>query len=125
MADNGPNAFDLVRLFLGDVTRRPAPTITRDAHGVDRLAEVALRNAAGAPRRVELDWSYPGELKDIEVRLADGTVRTADMLDGSPGLQELAVARVRRRAARISYLGRSAWPRPRRLAALELVAPAS
>ncbi|MGH3378216.1 MAG: Gfo/Idh/MocA family protein [Actinoallomurus sp.] len=87
VADNGPNAFDLVRLFLDDVTFEGA-AITRDEHGVDRLADVALRNAAGATARVELDWSYPsGELKDVEVRLTDGTVVRADMLDGHPGFK--------------------------------------
>jgi predicted dehydrogenase len=87
VADNGPNAFDLVRLFLDDVTLSDA-TITRDEHGVDRLADVVLTNEAGVTARVELDWSYPsGELKDVEVRLTDGTVIQADMLAGHPGFK--------------------------------------
>lgn len=81
VADNGPNAFDLVRLFLGDVHVTEA-AVRRDAHGVDRQATVLLAAASGAVARVELDWSYPGERKTIEVRLADGTVETADMLAG-------------------------------------------
>ncbi|MEV6670574.1 Gfo/Idh/MocA family oxidoreductase [Streptomyces sp. NPDC051162] len=83
VADNGPNAFDLVRLFLGDV-HLTAAEVTRDIHGTDRRAAVALRAADGATARVELDWSYDGEVKDITVELADGTTRTADMLAGYP-----------------------------------------
>jgi predicted dehydrogenase len=87
VADNGPNSFDLVRLFMGDVTVEDA-VITRDEHGVDRVADIRLRNAAGATARVELDWSYPsGELKDVEVRLANGTVVQADMLAGHPAFK--------------------------------------
>ncbi len=82
VADNGPNAFDLVRLFLGDVTVEEA-RIDRDARGVDRYARVTLGTAAGATANVELDWSYRyGECKDIEVKLADGSSDRADMLAG-------------------------------------------
>ncbi|MFE6616377.1 Gfo/Idh/MocA family protein [Amycolatopsis sp. NPDC057786] len=82
VADNGPNALDLVQLFLGSVALR-SMRITRDAQGVDRQATLVLENAV-----VELDWSFPGEVKDIEVRLTDGTVLRADMLDGFPAFKE-------------------------------------
>jgi predicted dehydrogenase len=82
VADNGPNAFDIVRMFLGDVTVEKA-IIERDSSGVDRYALVTLRSAAGAVAHVELDWSYKsGECKDVEVRLADGSTDKADMLAG-------------------------------------------
>lgn len=87
LADNGPNAFDLVRLVLGEV-RVAGCTVRRDARGVDRQAVVALEAAGGAEARVDLDWSYPGERKDIVVRLADGTVDGADLLAGRPGFKE-------------------------------------
>ncbi|MGH3757032.1 Gfo/Idh/MocA family protein, partial [Actinophytocola sp.] len=78
VADNGPNAFDLARLLLGPVTVTSAD-LTRDARGVDRRATIRLRAAATpATATVELDWSHPGELKDIEVRLRDGAVLGAD-----------------------------------------------
>ncbi|MFE9422637.1 Gfo/Idh/MocA family protein [Kitasatospora sp. NPDC006697] len=91
VADNGPNAFDLVRRCLGEapltVTRAE---IERDAAGLDREAVVDL--VADGPHpvraRVELDWSYPGELKDVRLILADGSVRTADLLAGNPGFKE-------------------------------------
>ncbi|MFC6063355.1 Gfo/Idh/MocA family protein [Streptomyces ochraceiscleroticus] len=86
VADNGPNAFDLVRQFLGDVEVSEA-SITRDAQGTDRQAVIGLRAADGRTATVELDWSYPGEAKDIEVRLRDGTVRHADMLARHPGFK--------------------------------------
>ncbi|MFD7811856.1 Gfo/Idh/MocA family protein [Streptomyces sp. NPDC059785] len=87
VADNGPNAFDLVRYLLGEVEVTSAEVV-RDAHGTDRRAVVALRSTvAGGTARVELDWSYPGERKDLWLRLADGTVLTADLLAGHPGFK--------------------------------------
>ncbi|KAA9373291.1 Gfo/Idh/MocA family oxidoreductase [Microbispora cellulosiformans] len=82
LADNGPNALDLVRLFLGDVgvTRSD---VSYDESGVDRRATVELRAPSGATGAVLLDWSYAhGELKDVTVRYADGSERRADMLAG-------------------------------------------
>lgn len=79
VADNGPNAFDLVRMLLGDVAVTRA-RIERDTDGVDRLAVVDLRGSRGADARVELDWNHPGETKDLRVRLTDGTLLETDML---------------------------------------------
>jgi predicted dehydrogenase len=82
VADNGPNAFDLVRLFVGEVEVEAAE-VRRDAAGVDRQAAVGLRGARGVCARVELDWSFEGgERKDVAVRHADGSGALADMLDG-------------------------------------------
>jgi predicted dehydrogenase len=86
VADNGPNALDLVRLLLGDVTVTECE-IRRDGRGVDRQAVIGLRSPAGATATVELDWSYPGELKDVEVEWADGEVLRADMLAGHRGFK--------------------------------------
>jgi predicted dehydrogenase len=82
VADNGPNAIDLVHLLLGPVELTGAD-ITRDPAGVDRQATLHLRAADGATATVELDWSYPdGEAKDVRVELRDGTIDEADMLAG-------------------------------------------
>jgi len=81
VADNGPNALDVVRLLLGDLTLTGCE-IRRDGLGVDRRAVLRLRGRAVAVASVELDWSYPGERKDVEVELADGEVLVADMLAG-------------------------------------------
>lgn len=86
VADNGPNAFDLVRQFLGEVEVTGA-AVRSDGEGVDRQAVVELRSRGGARARVELDWSHPGETKDVAVRLADGTVLRADMLAGHRGFK--------------------------------------
>ena len=87
VADNGPNAIDLVHLALGPVTLERAEVV-RDAGGVDRQATLHLRAGSGATARVELDWSYPhGEAKDVRVELADGTVDGADMLAGHLGFK--------------------------------------
>ncbi|EGG47153.1 oxidoreductase [Streptomyces griseoaurantiacus M045] len=83
LADNGPNALDLVRLFLGGDVSVDRVALDRDRLGVDRAARMLLRApATGARARVELDWSYPGERKTVEVRLADGRADAADMLAG-------------------------------------------
>jgi predicted dehydrogenase len=81
VADNGPSAFDLARLLIGPVMVTAAD-IARDDRGVDQRATIRLQSLGGATATVELDWAYPGELKDIEVRLADGTVLGADLLAG-------------------------------------------
>jgi predicted dehydrogenase len=86
VADNGPNAFDLVRHFLGEVEVTGAE-VHHDGAGVDRQALVHLRATGGGEATVELDWSHPGETKDIEVRLADGTVLRADLLANHPGFK--------------------------------------
>ncbi|TDC58672.1 Gfo/Idh/MocA family oxidoreductase [Actinomadura sp. KC345] len=85
VADNGPNAFDLVRLLLGPAEVTSA-RITRDAGGVDRQADIGLRAGRGRAR-ILLDWSFPGERKDIEVRLAGGRTVRADMLAGHAGFK--------------------------------------
>ncbi|AHH95181.1 Gfo/Idh/MocA family protein [Kutzneria albida] len=84
VADNGPNALDLVRWLLGPL-RLTGVRITRDATGIDRQAVLELHGSC--PARVELDWSYPGECKDITACLADGTELRADMLGGYPGFK--------------------------------------
>lgn len=86
VADNGPNAFDLVRMFVGDV-EVTAASVRRDERGTDRQAVIELRSATGIPATVELDWSYPGELKDIDVLLSGGKRFQADMLAGHPGFK--------------------------------------
>lgn len=86
VADNGPNAYDLARLFLGEIELSDV-VIHRDAQGIDRQARIVLCAASGAAVRVELDWSYDGECKDMEIRLADGSTESADMLPGYPGFK--------------------------------------
>ncbi|GAA4446560.1 oxidoreductase [Actinokineospora soli] len=120
VADNGPNALDLVRLLLGPVELSDVE-VHRDGSGVDRWARLALDAECGATAEVELDWSYPGETKDIEVRLADGGVRHADMLAGFPGFKQSLwheYAGVLRAFARAVHDG---GPDTAGLAALELV----
>ncbi|MCX3059479.1 Gfo/Idh/MocA family protein [Streptomyces beihaiensis] len=84
VADNGPNAIDVVHLLLGEVAVTDV-RITHDRHGVDRQAVISLATPDGARAVVDLDWAYAhGERKDVEVRLADGRILSADMLAGYP-----------------------------------------
>lgn len=85
VADNGPNAFDLVEDLLGPA-RVVSAQVERDGAGTDRWARIGLRTGT-ARATVLLDWSHPGERKDIEARV-DGGVLTADMLAGHPGFKE-------------------------------------
>ncbi|MHC0432821.1 Gfo/Idh/MocA family protein [Streptomyces sp. O3] len=87
VADNGPNAIDVVHLFLGDVAFKEA-TVVRDADGVDRQAVIGLTAADGVEAVVDLDWAYEhGERKDVDVLLADGRTLSCDMLAGYPAFK--------------------------------------
>jgi L-arabinose 1-dehydrogenase len=87
LIDNGPNAIDVVRLLLGELTVVDA-RVEDLRDGLEFRAEVALRAASGVPARVELDWGWPdGERKDVTVRLRDGSLRHADMLAGYEGFK--------------------------------------
>ncbi len=87
VADNGPNAYDLLRLLAGPMAVDGA-RVVRDGTGVDRQAVLELSGAGGVRGRIELDWSYPGELKDVAVELADGSVLRADLLAGHDGFKQ-------------------------------------
>jgi hypothetical protein len=43
--------------------------------------------AVPIPARVDLDWAYPGERKEIVLEVADGTRRIIDMLAGHTGFK--------------------------------------
>nr|WP_310794771.1 Gfo/Idh/MocA family oxidoreductase [Streptomyces sp. TLI_171] len=87
VADNGPNAYDLVRLLAGPMGV-DAAAVVRDAGGVDRSAVLELSGTGGVRGRIELDWAYRGELKDVTVELADGSVLRADLLAGHDGFKQ-------------------------------------
>lgn len=122
VADNGPNAFDTVRQFLGPVELESAEVI-RDEAGTDRQAKVSLTAASGARGRVELDWSYEGERKDVTLRLTDGSLHSADMLDGYPEFKQSLWHEYRGIVADFAQAVRGGEDRAEGgLAALELVA---
>lgn len=82
VADNGPNAFDVVSYASGRLEVVSA-RVRHDDRGVDLEAHVELVTEHGAPVDVHLDWTYSGgERKDITIELADGRSVRADMLDG-------------------------------------------
>ncbi|WP_420719177.1 Gfo/Idh/MocA family protein, partial [Streptomyces sp. WM6386] len=47
VADNGPNAFDVVHLFLGDDVAFKEASVGRDRQGIDRLAVIPLQDTEG------------------------------------------------------------------------------
>jgi predicted dehydrogenase len=85
VADNGSNALDLAQVFLGPLVLTDAE-IRRDSAGIDRHAVLAVRGRA--PATLELDWSYPGERKTVEIEKLDGTRLLIDLLEGWPGFTE-------------------------------------
>jgi predicted dehydrogenase len=123
VADNGPNAIDVVHLFLGDDVAFKEAQVTRDELGIDRQAVITLEDAAGVTAVVDLDWAYEhGERKDVEVLLADGRVLTTDMLAGYPAFKSSLAHEyvgVLREFGEVLRGERTTWPNG--LATLELV----
>ncbi|WP_313427895.1 Gfo/Idh/MocA family protein [Siminovitchia terrae] len=82
VADNGPNVFDTLSFFLGNMKVESAD-ITRNQQNVDVKALIQLKTNSGTPVHVELDWAYEhGEKKDVRIMLKDGRKIYVDMLDG-------------------------------------------
>jgi L-arabinose 1- dehydrogenase len=81
IADNGPNVFDMLRVFLGPLEVERAEVIRNNS--VDICAHVSLSSADGIPIDVRLDWAYQfGEKKDLKVVLRDGKTLLVDLLEG-------------------------------------------
>lgn len=122
VADNGPNAIDLVHLMLGEVTLKDM-RVARDARGVDQQALITLAAENGTEAAVDLDWDYGhGEVKDVVLRLADGREFTADMLGGYPQFKSSLAHEyvgVLREFQQVVRKERTSWPDG--LRALELV----
>jgi L-arabinose 1-dehydrogenase len=81
LIDNGPNALDALRVILGELDVVGC-TLGPAAAGELR-ARVELQTYDAIPVTMELDWAYPGEVKDVTVWLDDGTEMHADMLAGT------------------------------------------
>ncbi|MEV0274594.1 Gfo/Idh/MocA family oxidoreductase [Hamadaea sp. NPDC050747] len=86
LMDNGPNAVDVVRRLLGELTVTGG-TIAAERDGVEYRALIELATADGIPVEVDLDWAYRGQVKDVTVETADGRRLVADMLAGFDGLK--------------------------------------
>jgi predicted dehydrogenase len=79
IADNGPNVFDVLSLFVGDLSVVSC-SITATRNGVDYGAIIGLRSLSGAPAIVSLDWEFDGERKEIEFTCEDGSIVRLDFL---------------------------------------------
>jgi predicted dehydrogenase len=87
IADNGPNAFDTLAMFVKDCRVTDAD-ITFDSDGIDRKATIHLESTDRTTASVVLDWDYKkGEDKAVKVWLEDDAVLTADMLAGFPAFK--------------------------------------
>lgn len=123
VADNGPNAIDVVHLFLGDDVAFKEASVGRDETGIDRIAVITLQSTEGVTAVVDLDWAYAhGERKDVEILLADGRVLSTDMLAGYPAFKSSLAHEyvgVLREFGEVLRKERASWPDG--LATLELV----
>jgi len=82
VADNGPNVFDTIAWILGRMTVIDV-AIKRDDNGMDLQAQVQLLNDQGQTAAAHLAWDYPhGEDKTVILHFNDGSVVSAEMLDG-------------------------------------------
>jgi L-arabinose 1-dehydrogenase len=87
IADNGPNAFDVLCAFLGPMDIVSARSIRKQ--GLDVRASLHLVSQHGIPVDLLLDWQYPhGEKKDLTVRFQDGRDIYINFLAGFSGFKE-------------------------------------
>jgi predicted dehydrogenase len=87
IADNGPNVFDTLSLFIRNLEIVDC-RIDEKRAGVDLRSRVRLQGDDGATADATLDWTYDnGERKDLEIYLADGEFVHADMLAGFTGFK--------------------------------------
>ena len=81
IVDNGPNAFDTVRHFFGEMSVGEVD-VTRSPQGVDLQATVSGTVGDGAEAVIRLDWAFAGECKDLRVEWCDGSETHVDFLAG-------------------------------------------
>jgi L-arabinose 1- dehydrogenase len=82
IADNGPNVFDTLSLFISNL-KVVGCQIDEKRAGVDLRAHIRLQGDGGATADATLDWTCEnGERKDLDIYLADGEYIHADMLAG-------------------------------------------
>lgn len=86
IADNGPNVFDTLSLFINNLAVVDCQ-IDEHRSGVDLRARVRLQGDGGATANATLDWTYEGERKDLDIHLEDGQQIRADMLAGFTGFK--------------------------------------
>lgn len=82
LADNGPNALDLLLELLGPLSIARAE-LTVDDRGVDLQARMELSASGGRAASLELDWTFSqGEVKDVTVDCSDHSRSYCDLLAG-------------------------------------------
>jgi predicted dehydrogenase len=86
IADNGPNVFDTLSLFISNLAVVDCH-VDEHRSGVDLRARIRLQGDGGATADVTLDWAFEGERKDLDIHLEDGQQIRADMLAGFTGFK--------------------------------------
>lgn len=87
IADNGPNIYDTLSFFLGDL-RVTSVTALRNTQNVDFFADIYLNTTDNIPVHVQLDWAYSaGEKKDLTISFQGGNEVYIDMLQGFPAFK--------------------------------------
>jgi predicted dehydrogenase len=81
IADNGPNLFGTISMFIDDVAVVDC-RIEEWRNGIDMRARVQLCANDGTSADARFDWGYEGERKELDIALDDGHVVHVDMLAG-------------------------------------------
>lgn len=82
VADNGPNVFDTLSFFLGEM-KVESVNIKRNEQDVDIEALIKLSTKSVSNISISLNWEYnEGEKKDVHIILKDGKKIYVDMLEG-------------------------------------------
>jgi predicted dehydrogenase len=81
IADNGPNVFDTLSMFISNLKIIDC-RVDEHRAGVDLRAHIRMQGDDGVTAAATLDWTYDGERKDLDIHLQDGGHVHADMLAG-------------------------------------------
>lgn len=86
VVDNGPNAFDMARVLVGEI-EVTGSRLSQVHRGMEFRAQMDALARSGTSVTFDLRWDYPGQLKDVTAFTEDGKIARADLLLGWDGLK--------------------------------------